>query len=80
MSLYAQATNEGLCKTLDAYVERWDKNTTAETFIRDVSDMIGTDFDHIGNNVIQLGTELHTRKLMDTSDHIETLVKYNNLL
>lgn len=80
MSLYAQATDEGLCKTLDAYVERWDQNTSAETFIRDVSDMIGTDFDHIGNNVIQLGTELHARQLMDTSDHIDTLVKYNNLL
>jgi hypothetical protein len=80
MSLYAQASNDGLLKTLDAYVERWNNNTNIHSFIKDVSDMIGTDFDHIGNNMIQLGTELQTRKLMDMDEHVDTLVKYNNLL
>jgi hypothetical protein len=80
MSLYKQATNDGLLKTLDVYVERWDKDTTSKSFIVDVTKLFGDDLENIGVNVINLGSELQARNLMDTKDNIDTLVKYNNLL
>jgi hypothetical protein len=80
MALYKQATNEGLLKTLDMYIERWDTVTNSSTFITDVTDMLTDDVENIGNNVINIGTELQTRGLMDTKENIDILVKYNNLL
>lgn len=80
MALYKQASDEGLVEALDLYVKQWNQKVTSDTFIQDVSDMIGTDFDHIGNNIICLGSELQQRKLMNTTDHIDTTIQYNNLL
>tara|TARA_Y100000389_G_scaffold164614_1_gene168421 strand:- start:20209 stop:22008 length:1800 start_codon:yes stop_codon:yes gene_type:complete len=80
MALYQQASDESLLETLNLYIEQWDKEITSDTFIKDVSDMIGTDFDDIGNNMMCLGSELQQRNLMNTVDCIDTLIQYNNLL
>ena len=80
MALYKQATNEGLIKTLDVYVNRWEKDVSSTTFIQDVNALVGSDFETISINVINLGSELQSRGLIDTKENIDTLVKYNNLL
>ena len=80
MALYQQASDESLLETLNLYIEQWDKEITSDTFIKDVSDMIGTDFDDIGNNMMCLGSELQQRNMMNTVDCIYTLNQYNNLL
>lgn len=80
MALYKQASDEGLLKTLDMYIARWENETNLSSFISDVTEMLDDDVENIGNNVIQIGSELMARGLMDTKDKIDTLVKYNNLL
>jgi len=85
------ATDEKLTGVLDKYVEKWNFAVKTDTFLHDAQKILNLEslndiesvsqsFGRTNHVLIQLGVELKNRKMMNTKDNVETLVKYNSLL
>ena len=84
-------TDDKLVKLLDKYVDKWDFEVDSQTFIQMITKMLDVDdlkdpekvmncFTRTNHVLVSIGTELKKRKLMDTDEHIDMLLKYNGLL
>lgn len=82
------STDEKLMGILEKYTQKWsfdvDPNTFIDSAIRTLNlenlDSLEDTFTRTNHVLIQLGSELKKRHLMDTHDHVDTLMKYNALL
>lgn len=86
-----QATDEKLVEVLHKYERKWDFEVTASTFIEIIQNKLDLDdlndfekvnqaFDCTNKILITIGSELKKRELIDSKEHIETLLNYNKLL
>ena len=84
-------TDDKLVGILDKYVSKWTFDVDPSTFLETAQKTLNLEslsdpheisdaFLRTNHVLIQIGSELKSRNLIDTDDHVDTLVKYNSLL